>query len=96
MPFCEVTMGTPTAALQASANGEFGPVSENSFPLPLISPSNAWRVLCRRTGIPISRATFYRWLSNGKVYSVRLGQKIYIPVSVLDELIRQCRAGDKC
>ncbi|HUY14878.1 MAG TPA: helix-turn-helix domain-containing protein [Terriglobia bacterium] len=88
-------MGTPTAILQTNANGEFGMSSENPSTLPLISPSNAWRILCRRTGIPVSRATFYRWLSNGKVYSVRLGQKIYIPVAVLDELIRQCRAGEK-
>ncbi len=89
-------MGTTTAVLQTNPGGEFTTVSEISATLPLISPSNAWRILCRRTGIPVSRATFYRWLSNGKLYSVRLGQKIYIPVASLDEVIRQCRAGEKC
>ncbi|MGH9455861.1 MAG: helix-turn-helix domain-containing protein [Terriglobia bacterium] len=89
-------MGTTTSVLPTNASDDFVPVSEIPSTLPLISPSNAWRILCRRTGIPVSRATFYRWLSNGKLYSVRLGQKIYIPVASLDEVIRQCRAGDKC
>lgn len=89
-------MGTTTPVLPANASDDFVPVSETPSTLPLISPSNAWRILCRRTGIPVSRATFYRWLSNGKLYSLRLGQKIYIPVASLDEVIRHCRAGDKC
>ncbi|MGH9432585.1 MAG: helix-turn-helix domain-containing protein [Terriglobia bacterium] len=89
-------MGITTAVLPVNTAEDFVPVAEIPSALPLISPSSAWRILCRRTGIPVSRATFYRWLSNGKLYSVRLGQKIYIPVASLDEVIRQCRAGDKC
>jgi len=56
---------------------------------PLLSASSAWLTLRHRTGIPVSRATFYRWLSNGKVYSMRLGLKLYVPLSSIEELVRQ-------
>jgi hypothetical protein len=62
---------------------------------PMLSPSNAWRILCTRTGGRISRATFYRWVSNGKVYSVRLGFRIFIPLSALEDLVKRCKAGDR-
>lgn len=62
---------------------------------PMLSPSNAWRILCTRTGAGISRATFYRWVSNGKVYSVRLGFRIFIPLSALEDLVKRCEAGDR-
>ncbi len=61
----------------------------------MLSPAHAWRVLCRRTGGGVSRATFYRWVSNGKVYSVRLGFRIYIPLTALENLIKQCMAGER-
>jgi len=67
--------------------------SEGAAALPLLTARNAWRVLCLRTGIPVSRATFYRWLASGKVYSVRLGHKMYVPLTVLTELVKHCRAG---
>ncbi len=63
--------------------------------LPMLSPSNACRILRRRTGGAVSRATFYRWLRNGKVYSIRVGLKILIPWPALDELIQQCLAGER-
>ncbi len=56
---------------------------------PLLSASSAWLTLRHRTGIPVSRATFYRWLSNGKVYSMRLGLKLYVPLSSIEELVKQ-------
>ena len=62
---------------------------------PMLDPRNAWRILSRRTGGAVSRATFYRWLSNGKVYSIRLGYRILIPWPALDELIKQCLAGER-
>jgi hypothetical protein len=61
----------------------------------MLDPSSAWRLLRRRTGGTISRSTFYRWLNSGKVYSVRLGFRIYIPWPALDEFIRQCLAGER-
>ncbi len=61
----------------------------------LLVPSAAWRILCRATGAAIARSTFYRWVTSGRVYSVRLGFRIYIPWPSLDELIRQCKAGER-
>jgi excisionase family DNA binding protein len=64
-------------------------------PLPMLVPSSAWRILNARTGGAVSRPTFYRWLGNGKIYSVRVGHRMYIPWLVLDELIEQCLAGER-
>lgn len=61
----------------------------------MLVPSNAWRILNARTGGMISRPTFYRWLSNGKVYAVRVGHRLYIPWPVMDELIGHCMAGER-
>jgi hypothetical protein len=60
---------------------------------PLLPVARAWNTLRRRTGIPLSRATFYRWVSSGKVYSLRMGLKVYVPTSVVDGIVRQCQAG---
>ncbi len=61
----------------------------------MLSPQTAWRALCRRTGGGISRATFYRWVNSGKLYSVRLGFQIYIPQMALDDLIKHCLDGER-
>lgn len=61
---------------------------------PLLSPSNAWRILCTRTGGHVSRSTFYRWLDSGKIRSVRLGARMYIPWQALQDLIDRCLDGE--
>jgi len=61
---------------------------------PLLSPPNAWRILCRRTGGHISRSTFYRWLDSGKVYSLRMGSRMYVPWQALQDVIGRCLNGD--
>lgn len=61
---------------------------------PLLSPPNAWRVLCRRTGGHVSRSTFYRWVESGKVFSLRFGSRIYIPWQALEEVIGRCLSGE--
>ena len=61
---------------------------------PLLSPPNAWRILHRRTGGHVSRSTFYRWLESGKVYSLRMGSRIYIPWQALQEIIEKCFQGE--
>ncbi|HVA00587.1 MAG TPA: hypothetical protein VMV34_02930 [Terriglobia bacterium] len=61
---------------------------------PLLSPPNAWRILHRRTGGHVSRSTFYRWLDSGKVYSLRMGTRIYIPWQALQEIIQKCLQGE--
>ena len=61
----------------------------------MLVPAKAWRILNARTGGMISRPTFYRWLSSGKVYAVRVGHRLYIPWPVMEELIGQCLAGER-
>ena len=63
--------------------------------MPLLTPASAWRVLCHRTGISISRATFYRWLGNGRVFAFRMGAKLYVPLPIIDEIVKHCRAGER-
>lgn len=60
----------------------------------LLSPPNAWRILHQRTGVHVSRSTFYRWLESGKVYSLRMGSRIYIPWQALQEVIQKCFQGE--
>ena len=61
---------------------------------PLLSPTNAWRILRRRTGGHISRSTFYRWLDSGKVYSLRMGSRLYVPWQALQDVIDRCLSGE--
>lgn len=72
------------------------PIPEVTYPevQPLLPVARAWNTLRRRTGIPLSRATFYRWVSSGKVYSLRMGLKVYVPTSVVDGIVKQCQAGN--
>jgi len=88
-------------AVLVRASSEFvQPESPSMLPsvsgqMSLLTPASAWRVLCNRTGISVSRATFYRWLNNGRVFSFRLGQKFYVPVPIIDEMVKHCRAGER-
>ena len=61
----------------------------------MLSPTRAWKSLCARTGGSIARVTFYRWVRNGKVYSIRLGERIFVPAAALEDVIRQCLSGEK-
>lgn len=61
----------------------------------MLSPAAAWRSLCARTGGCIAKVTFYRWLRNGRVYSIRLGQRIFIPRAALDDLVTRCLDGER-
>jgi hypothetical protein len=61
----------------------------------MLSPTRAWKSLCARTGGSIARVTFYRWVRNGKVYSIRLGERIFVPATALEDVIRHCLSGEK-
>jgi hypothetical protein len=61
---------------------------------PLLPPTAAWRILRNRTGGHISRSTFYRWLDSGKVYSLRMGSRMYVPWQTLQEVIGRCLSGE--
>lgn len=56
----------------------------------MLIPQTALRILCQRTGGTISRTTFYRWVGSGRIPSIRLGSRIFIPRPALDELIQKC------
>jgi len=75
------------------------PAPANSPELPrpagMLPPCRAWQILCQRTGCRVCRATFYRWISTGSVYSVRLGYHIFIPAPALEHLIEQCLSGER-
>ncbi|HUI44095.1 MAG TPA: hypothetical protein VL523_19190 [Terriglobia bacterium] len=62
---------------------------------PMLTPSNAWRILELRTGINIGRSTFYRWIQCGRVFSLKMGGKIVVPWGELEHVIRQCRNGER-
>jgi len=63
--------------------------------LPMLTPYNAWRVLCRRTGGTISLTTFYRWINSGRVGAVRMGFRFLIPLPMLEEIIQKCLDGER-
>jgi hypothetical protein len=77
-----------TLALPKTAEGALRPET-------LIRPGSAWRILCRATGGRVGRATFYRWLSSGRVPSMRVGLQMFIPWPELEKLIVRCREGDQ-
>ena len=66
-----------------------------SSPLPMLTPTHAWRLLCRRTGGSISRTTFYRWLASGRVGAVRVGFRFLVPLPMLEEVIKKCLEGER-
>lgn len=63
--------------------------------LPMLTPGQAWRIVCSRTGAAVSRATFYRWVGSGKLYSIRIGVRFYIPWPEVDRAIKVCLAGER-
>jgi excisionase family DNA binding protein len=79
---------------EKAAPNHRGLATEGHGHRPLLSPPNAWRILHRRTGGHVSRSTFYRWLESGKVYSLRMGSRMYIPWQALQEIIQKCLHGE--
>jgi excisionase family DNA binding protein len=66
-----------------------------SAPLAMLTPTHAWRLLCRRTGGSISRTTFYRWINSGRVGAIRMGTRFLIPLPMLEEVIQKCLDGER-
>lgn len=87
---------TTKASLLAEEDSETAERSAISgSAVPLISASSALYLIRHRTSIPVARATFYRWLNNGRIFSCRLGQKLYVPLSVVEETVKKCRSGER-
>jgi hypothetical protein len=61
--------------------------------IPMLTPSHAWRILEKRTGVNVGRSTFYRWVQSGRVVVLRMGNKIYVPWPELEHMIRDFRRG---
>jgi excisionase family DNA binding protein len=66
-----------------------------STPSPMLTPTHAWRLLCRRTGGSVSRTTFYRWINSGRVGVVRVGFRFLIPLPMVEEIIQRCLDGER-
>jgi Helix-turn-helix domain len=85
--------GQPPFFNQPGRGAQFdGAIPPNS---PMLSPTNAWRILVRRTGFDIGRSTFYRWIQSGRIFSLKLGGKIYVPWAEIERTIEQCFNGDR-
>jgi len=61
----------------------------------MLPPVAAWHHFCARTGGSISLVSFYRWIRNGRVCAVRVGRKFFVPLGILDELIKRCLEGEE-
>jgi len=72
-----------------------GTNSKPSSPLPMLTPTHAWRLLCRRTGAHIARNTFYRWINSGRVGAVRVGYRFLVPLPLVEEIIQKCLDGER-
>lgn len=59
----------------------------------VLTPNSAFRILNKLTHGSVARSTFYRWLSNGKVFSYRVGYHLYIPMSEIEAIVKQCQDG---
>lgn len=59
----------------------------------VLTPLSAWRFLNKRTLGSVSRATFYRWLSSGKVFSYRVGYHMYVPMPEIENIVKLCQEG---
>ncbi|MGA2632073.1 MAG: helix-turn-helix domain-containing protein [Terriglobia bacterium] len=54
-----------------------------------MSPMTARRVLCARLGIEVSRATFYRWMQNGAIHTLKLVNRYYVTAAALEQFISE-------
>ena len=86
-------MATDLDTADSSSRAEHPSLAAGERPQMLI-PQTALRILCHKTGGTISRSTFYRWVGDGRIPSIRLGSRIFIPRSALDQLIQKCYEVD--
>jgi len=82
-------MATDLNTSDSSSRTEHPTLATGDRPQMLI-PQTALRILCHKTGGTISRSTFYRWVGDGRIPSIRLGTRIFIPRSAIDRLIQKC------
>jgi hypothetical protein len=78
----------PDENLEAPVSAVIGPGGT-----PMLSTYQAWRILEKRTGVNVGRSTFYRWAQSGRVFTLRMGNKILVPWPELEHLIKDFRRG---
>ncbi|HEV2426352.1 MAG TPA: helix-turn-helix domain-containing protein [Terriglobia bacterium] len=61
----------------------------------MLSPDDAMQLLQMRLGILVGRSTFYRWVYSGRLFSVKLGGKLFIPLSEMEVLMQRLARGDR-
>ncbi|HLY61748.1 MAG TPA: hypothetical protein VKV95_13455 [Terriglobia bacterium] len=59
----------------------------------MLSSKQAWKRLCAKTGCGITFGAFQGWIRDGKIPVVRLGGKIFVPITIMEHVITQCLAG---
>lgn len=87
-------LSQPRSSPQHLAGSSESPTKAPNTPH-MIRPIIAWRRLCAQTGGGITLGSFYRWIRSGRVYTVRLGGRVFVPSATLEELINRCLSGEQ-
>jgi predicted DNA-binding transcriptional regulator AlpA len=61
----------------------------------MLSPENAMQILDARLGITVGRSTFYRWIQTGRFFSIKLGGKIFVPLSEIETVVQKLSHGER-
>jgi excisionase family DNA binding protein len=58
-----------------------------------LTPATALRLIEVGTGCTVHLSTFYRWLQSGRVFSIRLGYRRFIPYEEVEKVVERSLAG---
>jgi hypothetical protein len=61
----------------------------------MLSAQGAMRILDLRMGITVGRSTFYRWMQTGRLFSVKMGGKIFVPLSEMETIVDRLSRGER-
>lgn len=70
------------------------PPEDETRPI-MLSPDRAMQLLGLRLGIIVGRSTFYRWVYTGRLFSVKLGGKLFIPLSEMEIVVQRLAHGER-
>jgi len=70
------------------------PPEDEAHPI-MLSPERAMELLGMRLGIIVGRSTFYRWVYTGRFFSVKLGGKLFIPLSEMEMVVQRLARGER-
>ena len=87
-------METSLATLPGQSLTHRGYVWEPGRPI-MLSPENAMQILDVRLGITVGRSTFYRWIHTGRFFSIKLGGKIFVPLSEMETVVQRLSHGER-